>query len=60
MNVVPLLVFCSLGLALVGVLLFVFSTRNRDHDHFDRLSLLPMDDELTRQPTDSPSPENHD
>ena len=45
MNVIPLLVLCSLALAGFGVLLFVFSVRNRDHEHADRLSLLPLEDD---------------
>lgn len=49
MDVIPLLVFCSLGLAALGVLLFLHSTRNRDHEHADRLSLLPLDEDLPRR-----------
>ena len=45
MDVIPLLVLCSLGLAAAGVLLFVYCTRQGDHDHADRLSLLPLDDD---------------
>jgi len=46
MSVVPLLVLCSLFLAACGVLLFVFSIRQSDHEHADRLSLLPLEDDL--------------
>ena len=46
MDVIPLLVFCSLVLAGIGVLLFVGSTRNRDHEHADRLALLPLEEDL--------------
>lgn len=45
MNIVPLLVAFSLFLAVCGLLLFVYSTRNRDHEHADRLSLLPLEDD---------------
>ncbi len=45
MNVVPVLVGFSLFLAACAVLLFVYSTRNRDHEHADRLSLLPLEDD---------------
>lgn len=45
MEVVPMLVFCSLALAGVGVLLFVWSTRLRDHEHAARLSLLPLEED---------------
>lgn len=45
MNVVPLLVLVSLVLAAGSVLCFLWSTRNRDVDHADRLSLLPLEDD---------------
>ena len=54
MNVVPALVICSLFLALCAVVLFVWSSRRGDLDHADRLSLLPLDDDLTIERT-SPS-----
>jgi nitrogen fixation-related uncharacterized protein len=44
-TVVPLLVLCSLLLAAIGVAMFVYSTRQGDHDHADRLSLLPLEDD---------------
>ena len=43
------LVLCSLALAAAGVLLFVCSVRLRDHEHTDRLSLLPLEDDLPRR-----------
>ncbi|HMQ23392.1 MAG TPA: hypothetical protein PKE00_12930 [Planctomycetota bacterium] len=54
MDVIPLLVFCSLGLAGIGVLLFITSTKNQDHEHADRLALLPLEDDLppSRSATD--------
>lgn len=59
MSVVPLLVAFSLFLAASAVVLFIFSTRNRDHEHADRLSLLPLEeDEIPHPaaaPTESPS-----
>jgi nitrogen fixation-related uncharacterized protein len=45
MDVVPLLVFCSLFLAAAGVGMFVFSLKNKEPDHLDRLSLLPLEDD---------------
>ncbi|HLU38906.1 MAG TPA: cytochrome oxidase [Planctomycetota bacterium] len=45
MEVVPLLVFCSLALAAAGVLMFVCSTRQGDHEHAERLSLLPLEED---------------
>ncbi len=46
MNVVPILVLVSLGLAAAAVLLFVHTTRSGTHDHADRLALLPLEDDL--------------
>jgi hypothetical protein len=38
-------VFVSLMLVLGSVILFVFTTRQRDFDHADRLALLPVEDD---------------
>ncbi|MBL8714849.1 MAG: cytochrome oxidase [Myxococcales bacterium] len=45
MEVLFLQVFVSFILVLGSVLLFMFSTRQRDAEHADRLSLLPMEDD---------------
>ena len=50
MSVVVLQVFVSLMLVASSVLLFLVSVRQRDHEHADRLSLIPLEDE---QPTAS-------
>lgn len=52
MDVIPLLVLFSLVLALLGVVLFLVSVKNRDLEHADRLSLLPLesDDSSLQQP----------
>lgn len=42
MEVVTLQVFVSLMLVLGSVLAFAYSVRRRDHEHADRLSLLPI------------------
>jgi hypothetical protein len=47
MEVVPLLVLCSLALAALGVVMFLVSTRLGDHEHANRLSLLPLDEDLS-------------
>lgn len=64
MSVVPLLVLMSLLLAACGLLLFIYSTRNRDHEHADRLSLLPLEDDLPPAEPEDDAPlsgdENHD
>jgi nitrogen fixation-related uncharacterized protein len=46
MNVIPLLVACSLLLVACAVGLFVWSVCRGEHDHADRLSLLPLEDDL--------------
>jgi hypothetical protein len=51
-NVVVLQVFVSLILAAGSLVLFVYSVRQRDHEHADRLSLAPLDDDLTAVPQD--------
>lgn len=45
MNVVLLLVFVSLLLVAASLLLFAYSARHADHEHADRLSLLPIEEE---------------
>jgi hypothetical protein len=45
MDVIYLQIFVSLLLVVGSLVMFAFSTRQREVDHADRLSLLPMDDE---------------
>lgn len=45
MDVVVLQVFVSLLLVVGSLLLFGFTYRQRDFEHADRLSLLPLDDD---------------
>jgi hypothetical protein len=45
MNVLVLQVFVSLMLVVSSVLLFAYSVRHRDHEHADRLSLIPLEDD---------------
>lgn len=62
MNVLVLQVFVSLMLVVGSVLLFLYSVRQRDHEHADRLSLFPLEDDSARpapratesQPSESP------
>jgi hypothetical protein len=49
MNVVVLQVFVSLVLVAGSLILFVHSIRQRDHEHADRLSLVPLEDEPMTQ-----------
>lgn len=45
MNALVLQVFVSLMLVAGGLLLFIYSVRHGDHEHADRLSLLPIEDD---------------
>jgi len=45
MNVIPLLVFLSLTLVCLALLLFFYSVKQGDHEHADRLSLLPLEED---------------
>ena len=45
MNVVPVLILCSLFLVVCAVVLFIHSVRQGDHEHSERLSLLPLEDD---------------
>jgi nitrogen fixation-related uncharacterized protein len=54
MNVLVLQVFVSLMLVVSSVLLFIFSIKQRDHEHADRLSLFPLEDESSPKPTPEP------
>ena len=58
MEVLILQVFVSLMLVLGSLVLFGHSMRNRDHEHADRLSLLPMaaDDARPADPTEHEEP----
>ena len=45
MEALTLQVFVSLMLGGGSILLFLFTCRQRDFDHADRLALLPLDDD---------------
>lgn len=47
MSVIILQVFVSLMLVVGALLLLAFSLKHSDHEHADRLSLLPMEEEET-------------
>jgi hypothetical protein len=49
-NVMVLQVFVSLMLVAGSIVLFVHSVRQRDHEHADRLSLAPLEEEVTVVP----------
>ncbi len=58
MNVLVLQVFVSLMLVVSSVLLFAFSVRHRDHEHADRLSLFPLEEERTTPAASKPEVES--
>lgn len=53
MNVVALQVFVSLSLVAGSIVLFIFSVRQRDFDHGDRLSLAPLEPDPVADPIES-------
>jgi hypothetical protein len=55
MNILGLPIFVSLVLVAGAVVLFVHGVRQRDHEHADRLSLSPLDDDLGPSNSQEPS-----
>lgn len=53
MSALFLTLFVSLVLAAFGIVLFAKGVLQRDHEHADRLSLLPLEDDLVL-PRDAP------
>jgi cbb3-type cytochrome oxidase subunit 3 len=49
-NVIVLQVFVSLMLVVSSLLLFAYSMRHRDHEHAERLSLFPLEDDAQHEP----------
>jgi hypothetical protein len=49
-NVIVLQVFVSLLLVAGSVAMFLASVRQRDHQHHDRLSLAPLEEESPCKP----------
>ena len=45
MDVIPILVLVSLTLVALALLLFVYSVKQGDHEHADRLALLPLEED---------------
>ena len=45
MNVLVLQVFVSLMLVLGSLVLLAYSVKHADHEHADRLALLPIEDD---------------
>lgn len=51
MDVIPLLVFLSLVLVGMALAFFFYTVRQGDHEHADRLSLLPLEEDEMPQET---------
>ncbi|MBL8914491.1 MAG: cbb3-type cytochrome oxidase assembly protein [Archangium sp.] len=51
MSVIVLQVFVSLMLVVGSVVLFVWTVRSRTLEHADRLSLAPLEDDVSPQPS---------
>jgi hypothetical protein len=56
MEVVSLQVFVSAMLVLGSVILYAISVKQGDSDHADRLSLLPLEDEIVAPEPGSEDP----
>lgn len=49
MNVLVLPLFVTLLLVAGALVLFAYSVKQGDHEHADRLSLIPLEDDVARQ-----------
>jgi hypothetical protein len=61
MSVVPLMFFVSLVLVGFSVLFLLYSIKQRDHEHANRLSLAPLredDGTVEHRPTSTDAPDN--
>ena len=58
MNIIAMQVFVSLVLVAGSIVLFIFSARQRDFDHADRLSLTPLEPDPSPEETCTPSASN--
>jgi nitrogen fixation-related uncharacterized protein len=50
MEILVVQIFVSLLLVVGGVLALAYSVKQADHEHADRLSILPLDDERPTLP----------
>ena len=58
MNIVAMQIFVSLVLVAGSIVLFIFSARQRDFDHADRLSLTPLEPDPSPEETCTPNASN--
>lgn len=59
MNVIALQLFLSFGLVALALVLFAYSTKQRDYEHESRLAILPLEEEsqVTPPPLDTQTKE---
>ena len=50
MEIIVVQVFVSLLLVVGGVVLLAYSIKQADHEHADRLSILPLQDDAREDP----------
>lgn len=50
MNILIVLVFISFIVAIAAVLLFALAIKNKDFEHADELSLLPLEEDENAEP----------
>ncbi len=54
MSIIAMQVFVSLILVAGSLVLFIFSVRQREFDHADRLSLVPLEEDDPATPQTTP------
>ncbi len=59
MDILIVQVFVSLLLVVSGVVLLAYSLKQGDHEHADRLSLLPLDDDTHPKEDDRGATHHH-
>lgn len=57
MNVLILLVFLSAMMVVLALGLYAWTLRERTHEHTDRMSLLPLEDDAPPPPNGGTEPE---
>ncbi|PIE23172.1 MAG: cytochrome oxidase [Planctomycetota bacterium] len=60
MDVLSLLVLLSLLLVAFSLLFFLYSMKQGDHEHADRLSLMPLEDDSEQLPQGGCDNGSHD
>jgi len=53
-NILLLQIFVSLVLVIGGLVLFFYSVRQKDFEHFDRMALFPLEKDNLEKDNESP------